>query len=245
MKLQTTWIAALLALASAACSEPADARPPRTPVYDAAFREYWYAGGAELAGYDLEYPRYGSVRKGTAVTIFVTEPFAESSRVKDETPGRPDSDVFPALKLNLIQDFPTGVYDYNVMTSVFLGLEPAGGRTAGTVAKVSFSAQEWCGHVYEHALFDRDGVRIAGMSYFDGEGDLEEKLAAASPWLPEDALLLWARGLAAPVLDPGERLDVSLFRSLELARFRHVANAWDSARISRGSGQPRWVKSCR
>ncbi len=38
------------------------------------------------------------------------------------------------------------------MTSAFSALTAVNGRPAGSVSKVSFSAQEWCGHVYAQLL---------------------------------------------------------------------------------------------
>jgi len=38
------------------------------------FWKHWGDGRAEVASYDLTYPRYGELRSGTAVTVFVTEP---------------------------------------------------------------------------------------------------------------------------------------------------------------------------
>ena len=83
----------------------------------ADFWDVWGDGKAELAAYDLTYPRYGESREGVAVTIFVTETFSDSMRVKADPGLHPKSDEFPVMKLNLVEDFPTGIYDYNLMTS--------------------------------------------------------------------------------------------------------------------------------
>jgi len=205
------------------------------PQFGEAFWQQWGDGQAELSGYELVYPRYGEARRGTAVTIFVTETFADSLRVKSERPERPDSDRFPVIKLNLMQDFATGVYDYNLMTSTFVALADVNGRPAGSPTKVAFSSQEWCGQVYAQLLFDADDVRLASHSYFDGEADREEKLAYPVGGVAEDALPLWARGLAGPVLQPGESRDVSLLRSLETARLQHLETAWQHAVLSRAA----------
>ena len=70
------------------------------------------------------------------------------------------------MKLNAVRDFQTGIYDYNVMTSTFLRV-----ARGWPLAKVSFSSQEWCGHVW-HQLVPRGG-KLSGLfhSYFDGEAD--------------------------------------------------------------------------
>lgn len=203
----------------------------RAPDFGSAFWEHWGDGRAEVAGYDLVTPRYGEERRGTAVAIFVTEPFLEAERVKAEEAG---PGTFQVLKLNLVQDFPTGIYDYNLMTSAFVALEPVADLPAGAPAKVSFSAQEWCGHVYQQALFEGGGVGLTLHSYFEGEADREERLAGG-PGLSEDALLLWARGLAWPKVAPGETPAVPVLTSLERSRLRHREAAWEEAELSRSA----------
>lgn len=200
---------------------------PASVPFDSAFDRYWGDGKAELAGYDLTIPRYGQVRKGTAVTITVTEPFSNSVRVKADDGRHPASDVFPALKLNLVEDFQTGVYDYNLMTSVFVGMKPVNGRDAGAVTKVSFGSQEWCGHVYAQALFDAGRVRMTSHSYFDGEADEEKKLDGPRDGISEDGVMLWARGLSSPFMKAGEEKKVPVLRSLKGARLLHKPLEWD------------------
>src|SRR5262245_29695790 len=107
------------------------------------FWAYWGDGQAELGGYRLVQPRYGARREGTSVLIFVNEEMSDALRVKADPGKHPPTDILPVLKLNAIRDFQTGIYDYNVMTSVFARIVPG-----WPVAKVSFSSQEWCGHVY-------------------------------------------------------------------------------------------------
>jgi hypothetical protein len=200
-----------------------------SPAFGPAFWEHWGDGRAELAGYDLVTPRYGEPRRGTAVAIFVTEPFHEDSRVKAEEAG---PGTFQVLKLNLVQDFPTGIYDYHLMTSAFVALQPVAGLPAGAPAKVSFSAQEWCGHVYQQVVFEDEGAALTLHSYFEGEADDEERLAGG-PGLSEDALLLWARGLAWPEVAPGETVTVPVLTSLERSRLRHRPAAWEEAELAR------------
>lgn len=195
-----------------------------------SFWKVWGDGQAELSGYELTFPRYGHPRKGTAVTIFVTETFDHDARVKTERSG---PGAFPVMKLNLVQDFQTGIYDYNLMTSVFTALAAVDNYPLGSVTKASFSAQEWCGHVYQQALFDPQAVRLQSHSYFEGEADLTTTLPAQSQGLPEDALLLWARGLAGPPIAPGQSQSVPLLRSMQISRLLHVPMAWDQAVLTR------------
>jgi hypothetical protein len=207
-----------------------------SPFDSIQFQQFWSDNKAELAGYDYTTTRYGQPRKGTAVTIFVTEPFSNSARVKADPGKHPPPDEFPALKLNLIEDFPTGIYDYNLMTSVFVALRPINNLPAGTPAKISFSAQEWCGHAYHQVLIDEKTIRSQQHSYFDGEGDADQKLENRPDALAEDAILLWARALAGPFLQPGQSREASVLRSLKRVRLGHVPLAWERARLTRKSG---------
>lgn len=234
-------LAALLALAlplvAAECTggAPAGGRASE-PEFGEAFWSRWGDGQAEVAAYDLTLVRYGEERRGVAVAIFVTETFSNRVRVKADPGKHPAADEFPVLKLNLVQDFPTGLYDYNLMTSVFTALVPVNGLPAGAATKVSFSAQEWCGHVWHQLLFGPSEVRSAAHSYFDGEADRQETLPLPQEGLSEDALLSWARGFAGPVLTPGETRSIPLLDALRCSRFRHEAPAWRTARLSRSAG---------
>jgi len=82
-------------------------------------------------------------------------------------------------------------------------------------------------------LFDDGGVRQSLHSYFDGEADRNETLGRPENGLAEDALYLWARGLAAPRLAPGESRRVPLLLSLQLARLEHRALDWTQATLTR------------
>lgn len=228
-----TAVAVLVALACwAGEGRGQEAATERSPDFGQGFWEHWGDGRAELAGYDLVTPRYGEPRRGTAVAIFVTEPFSEAARVKADEVG---PGTFQALKLNLAQDFQTGIYDYHLMTSAFVALEGAAGLPSGAPVKVSFSAQEWCGHVYQQALFGRDGADLTLHSYFEGEADQESDLAGG-PGLTEDALLIWARGLAWPQVATGESATAPILTSLERSRLRHRPAAWEEAELSRAAG---------
>jgi hypothetical protein len=236
---------ALLCFLAAGCNrapapETARASSARTvtpSAYDQAFWQTWGDGQAELNGYDLIFPRYGSGRDGVAVAIFVTEPFSKSSRVKAD-PGRHAApDVFPVMKLNLVKDYQTGIYDYNDMTSSFLALERVEGRPAGTPTKVSFSSQEWCGHVYMQALFGPQRIDLTVHSYFDGEADQQRSLQYPKDGVSEDVLFFWARGMAEPRLQPGEKKRAPLLLSFESSRGRHEPLTWRDGTLTRSAAK--------
>jgi hypothetical protein len=180
-----------------------------------------------MNGYRLAQPRYGALRRGTAALVFVTEPFSDALRVKADPGRHPEADVYPVLKLNAVRDFQTGIYDYNVMTSVFARV-----AAGWPVAKVSFSSQEWCGHVW-HQLLPRGGT-LAGLShsYFDGEADATEKLAMPEAGVFEDALPILVRGWTGEYLPRGGSRTVPFLPSLLRARLAHRPLAWGRAKIS-------------
>lgn len=208
-------------------------KPWTPPSYDQAFSKVWHDGNAEMASYTLTYPRYGELQTGTAVAITVTEPFDPTARVKADAVR---DDTYGVVKLNLVEDFQTGIYDYNLMTSVFVATKPANGLPAGSPTKVSFSSQEWCGHVYQQALFSKTkrgtpGVRQTSHSYFEGEADQNLLLDHPAGGIAEDALMLWARGLAGPKLAPGESIEIPVYRSMAVQRLAHVPAEWETAKL--------------
>ncbi|MEM1025095.1 MAG: hypothetical protein AAGD10_02970 [Myxococcota bacterium] len=196
------------------------------------FSQHWFDGNAEVAGYALEQSRYGQRRSGTVVLVFVTEPFSESDRVKADDGRHPDSDVFQVLKLNAVKDYQTGIYDYNLMTSVFMGLEGHGGRGPGRPAKITFSAQEWCGNTFEELLFAPERITRRGFSYFDGEGDQTEELALPANGITAAQLPILVRGIPEP-LEPGVSIQRPLLRDFEIAVLEHRGHAVEMATIER------------
>jgi hypothetical protein len=228
---------ALLQLGPTSAGAPE--RSLRAPSFDAEFWKDWRDGKAELSSYDLLTPRYGELRQGLAIAIFVPESFSQALRVKAEPGLHPQGDEVPVMKLNLAEDFQTGIYDYHLLSSSFLALAPFSGRGAGAPVKISFSSQEWCGSHYHQVLFDERALREEFHSYFDGEADYAGTLPYPPEGLSEDALLLWARGMAAPKLAPGERLPASVLRSLKRARLLHEPLAWQAATLSRAGAPER------
>jgi len=205
---------------------------PSSPAQD--FWKHWGDGRAEMNGFSLRQPRYGAVRKGTAAYVFVTESFSDTLRVKADPGKHPAADVYPVLKLNAVRDFQTGLYDYNLMTSTFLRV-----ARGWPVAKISFSSQEWCGHVW-HQLVPRSG-RLQGLfhSYFDGEADGTDALDMPADGVLEDALPVLVRGWNGVLLAPGESRVVPFLPSLLSSRLMHRPLAWTKARISRSAATTR------
>ena len=57
---------------------------PKKPAFKPSkdFYDYWYGGKAEISSYKLEQARYGEMREGSAVLVFVTEDFLPDEQVK-------------------------------------------------------------------------------------------------------------------------------------------------------------------
>ncbi len=194
----------------------------------ANFWEHWGDGRAEIDAYALVTPRYGELRTGRAVLVFVTEDFTDAQRVKSDG-GHEDE--YPVLKLNEMRDFQTGIYDYSVMTSSFVRIDGRG--TPGVPVKVSMSMQDWCGHVWEQILPRGDALAFTGHSYFDGEADDQRSLPIPRGGVLLDALPIFVRGVTGPVVAPGESVELPVLPTLMSGRFAHEPVAWTTAVVRR------------
>ena len=83
------------------------------------FWQQWSDGKAEVNAYRIKQKRYNKMRTGTMFLIYVTEPFSRSRQVKVDYYNENDPDHTIALKLNIIEQFQTGIYDYRLMRSHF------------------------------------------------------------------------------------------------------------------------------
>ena len=189
---------------------------------EAAFNRQWYEQGGEITTYQLDQGRYGGQHPGTAVWIFVTEPFDPQAQVKAD---RPAPGNVPVLKLNATRSFTTGVYPYNVMQSVFMPIDHAADPLP---LKYTTSITEWCGQVFMQANRGADDWRVRSFSYFQSEGDRDHRVARM---IPEEALYLTAR-LAPQDLPQGS---FQMLPSTVVTRFRHVPYAPVTATASFGA----------
>lgn len=230
-------LAPCLCLLSCATSPPLPNQASKSTQsrYDNVFWDTWGDGFAEVSTYEMIMPRYGEPREGESIMIFVSETFSERQRVKADPGKNPKDDEFSVMKLNWQKNFQTGIYDYSEMLSAFLGLGPVAGRPPGMLAKLSFSRQEWCGHMFAQALFDTSRIRVSGTSYFDGDSDLTQTLTPQPDAISEDALPFWARSMAPPFLQPGESKDVPFLTSLKSSRDAHQPLAWSRINLTRNA----------
>ncbi len=224
IKLVSAMMAWVALFCTAACSDVgsqdrAAALKPvvRTPEFSA----YWNQGKAEVTRYALQQARYGELRDGDAVLIFVTEDFLGDKQVKLESDPS-GKKVVPVLKMNFTKKFSTGIYPYSMMSSVFTPVDVGTGPAA---LKVTTSAQEWCGHTYTQLNFRNTAYDVRSFSYFEKEGDREFSL---DPAMLEDEI--WTRIRLAPsTLPTGE---IRMIPGTMSSRLRHIDLAAEDARAS-------------
>lgn len=183
------------------------------------FDKYWYQGKAEISSYQLVQARYGELRKGTAVLVFVTEPFSKSKQVKLNNTERNALDVVKILKLNLLKKFTTGIYDYSILQSIFTPIDI---EQYNHSIKVSTSIQDWCGHSYTQLNLQKYKYKVSLRSYFETEGDQEFQIEQT---MLEDEIWNLIR-IAPKTLPIG---DVQIIPNMATARLRHAAIAIEDA----------------
>ena len=166
----------ILAILVFSLSTCATVEVEKKSLSDDDFNSYWYQGEAELSSYELQQARYGELRKGTAVMIFVTEDFWKNRQVKKESKQYESNDqAVNVLKLNFLKKFSTGIYDYSLMSSIF---QPVNLERFAHPLKINGTIQDWCGQVFYQMNYKKDAIHFQSRSYFEDEGDLEMTLAA-------------------------------------------------------------------
>lgn len=198
---------AITALTLATCRDVHEPTPPPMVGHPALplsnprslasgeFRGLWYDGNAELAGYEITQPRYGSLRHGELALIYVTEPLDRQTWIKRDD-ALPERRV-DVLKLNANLTFLAGIYPYSVMTSVFSPIDDWG-MARFTPVKITLTAQEWCGQVFEGMWPGVGTLERQTISYFADEGERHLREPVPDDTLYEDALLIQLRELDGP-----------------------------------------------
>lgn len=167
---------------------------------------YWYSGKAEITSFKLKQARYGEIHEGTAVFVFVTEPFSPDNFTKADSPNSKNVSV---LKLNQTRKFNTGIYPYSIMSSSFFPF-----KEGDHSLKVSSSSQEWCGHTYMEVRNQKmDHFRVDIDSYFEGES--KEGYSSAVAFMEED---IWTMIRIREDLPTGT---ISMYPSLMATRLLH------------------------
>lgn len=127
------------------------------------FKKHWFDGRAEISSYELTHSRYGELRKGNAILIYVTEDFLTEEQVKA---NQKSDKTVPVIKSNRTKSFLTGIYPYHIMSSTFTSL-----KKAHPLIKTSASVQEWCGQSYLQLNHRPPYFQLTSHSYFEGEAD--------------------------------------------------------------------------
>lgn len=195
-----------------------EATSPQT-IDNSKFDQYWYQGKAEITSYDLKQARYGEIREGSAVFVFVTEPFSKSKQVKLNNTTRNEEDVVKVLKMNFTKKFTTGIYDYSILQSIFTPIDLKNYKHS---IKVATSLQEWCGHTYTQLNLQSYKYKVLLKSYFETEGDQEYQIEQA---MLEDEIWNLIR-ISPSVLPIG---DIQLVPNTATARLRHTSLDVESA----------------
>lgn len=151
------------------------------------FKDYWFAGEAEITVYDLKQSRYGQPRDGHATMIFVTENFSDTKEVKLDNPSNTPEDVVKVMKRNATRKFTTGIYPYSIMTSVFT---PLHSDVLTNLEKITFSSQDWCGQSWIQINEDGKQNLLQSYSYFESAGD---QIRSLEDVIMEDAIWNYLR----------------------------------------------------
>jgi hypothetical protein len=144
---------------------------------------YWNGGKAEFQTYDAKIEKYGYDREAEVKIILVKEPFDLFKGVKSLTVPK----SIDVIKMNYIQSFPVGVYEYNQMASIFFE------RSSGRILKYSMSSQDGCGHSYMQYTHIGEEHNFIFYSYFDDEGEIKRTIIESDPIYFYDALPLILR----------------------------------------------------
>lgn len=196
-----------------ACSAQKNREKTFTQVknnFNEQFKQYWFEGKAEVTSYELKQARYGEIRDGEAILVFVTEDFLLERQVKKES--NTSEKATSVLKLNFIRKFPTGIYDYTMMTSTFT---PIHLKNLYSPLKLTSSSTEWCGQSWlQLNRIAQSTYKALSYSYFESEGDEEKEV---SDVLLEDGI--WAQIRMNPnLIKEGEQ---SILPSAHYLRFAH------------------------
>ena len=224
MKINYLWLLVVICCTVYSCKQK-----PAPPSEE--FQQTWYAGKAELSSYDLQQARYGEVRNGEAVLIFVTEDFSTDKLVKLDEPEK-TNDKVRVLKMNMTKKFVTGIYPYSMMLSVFTPVSKEGKEK---IIKADCSSQEWCGQTFSQLKLDGSNYNWQLHSYFEKEGEQNKKVDAT---LLEDEL--WNRIRIHPEGLPQGK--ISVLPGLLWQRLSHIEMKEEEAVITLSKSDTFFIK---
>jgi hypothetical protein len=148
-------------------------------------RQGWDDGLAEVAEYTLQQYRYGALHPGTATLVAVREAM-DGQRAVKALPSA--TATISVLKLHWIRSFQTGSYRYDQSSFQLVR------QDNGLPLRWLISSHEWCGTAGKSWI---NGGPLRTSSYFDGHGDVEQRLDLGTEGVPADSLWWWARAWVA------------------------------------------------
>ncbi len=186
-----------------------------------SFWNYWGDGNAEINIYSMIQNRYGEEREAQVVLIYVTEPFNLKKQVKTDQFNDKDDSKLNVIKLNRIKKFQTGIYQYNIMSSVFSSIDKykIGDMEypEGSPIKISFSSQEWCGLTHHQLNRTIKGFSSTSHSYFETEVDESSNLEITGNTYFADNLYIDVRELLRPFTVDS----IEIYQTLEMTQIFH------------------------
>lgn len=191
----------------------------------------WYQGKAELNSYALTQARYGELREGEAVLIFVSEDMMTQKLVKPDS-ARHNSNEKQVLKMNFTKKFITGIYPYSMMLSVFT---PASVSGNDRTYKASCSVQEWCGQSFSQLRRDGKSYHWELHSYFEKEG--EQDFSFTTGFLEDE---IWTRIRINPQTLPQGKIKV--IPGLFWQRIAHTEMKAEDAVATRSSADTFFIR---
>jgi hypothetical protein len=227
MKLYNLLFASFILTTISSCEE----RSTTVKEPSETFKQKWYAGKAEVSSYTLQQARYGEIRNGEAVLIFVSEDFSSDKLVKLDEPDK-TSDKVRLLKMNMTKKFMTGIYPYSMMLSVFTPVSQDGNARS---LKADCSSQEWCGHTFSQLRLKGNSYDWKLHSYFEKEVGQDKKLDTA---LLEDEL--WNRIRINPNTLPQGKF--SLIPGMLWQRLSHTELKEEKAVLSLSTADSLFIK---
>ena len=220
-------------IARAETESPVDLLPS-----EPASQEFWEAWGdnrGEVSAYRIVTPRYGELREGLTVLVYVLEEHDRRTWIKNDRGEVPEEFRDVVMKLNETTTFRTGIYPYSIMSSTFA---PVGsrGRERFAPARIVFSSQEWCGQVYHRLLPQVDRFDEEIRSYFSVEGEDHREVSTVPFALYENGLWIQLRELDGPFAN-GQNWEGQLVPALWQRRRSHEPLEPVAATITRGEAR--------
>lgn len=197
-------------------------------------------GQAEISSYEVTQPRYGQLRKGHEVFIYVPEPFKMDERIKPDYEGSVKKDnLIHVMKLNRYHTFLTGLYPYHVMTTIQSALYPKVDFSAFDVLNMNISAIEWCGNYFAQVIPDpaERNAKWEYNSYFEKEGRKSISIPLGKDVYFEDNLWIRIRELTGSFMKVGETKSVTIYERLWQNRISHQKLIGNKAILSKKDGK--------